>query len=133
MSLLDDVGLVLQNNAIGILGVDLFLGMRPDTPDVCVAVMETQGLEPIEGYGAQPMDYLIDRPSAQFVARAFDYVSAVNKAVAAYKVLHGFHGLVNGVNYLAMRAAQPPFRIGTDQNDRFLVGFNLNFLKAPPP
>ena len=46
MTILEAVGDYLVTNSQGVLGTSLFLGVLPESPDVCVAVLESEGSSP---------------------------------------------------------------------------------------
>ena len=63
-TILEAVGAHIDaNNATLTLGTNLTYGFMPETPDLCVAVYEYQGIPPMATFGSQGFE--IDRPSIQ--------------------------------------------------------------------
>ena len=128
MAILDDVGAALQTAGIGTLGTSLFLGELPET-DVSpvLAVMEYAG-EPGESTFGGPVTEI---SRLQLVGRGGSYTEARAKVEAAYDALDGT-GASSGVPALYIKALQPPFRLGTDDQQRVLVICNLRAVRKHP-
>lgn len=60
--MLADIGAYLEEQGVGTVGEDLFLGYFPEAPDDCVVLLETQGLPPDAAAGTET-------PGLQAVAR----------------------------------------------------------------
>lgn len=132
-SVLDEMTTYLAAQGVGTVGTDLFAGLLPDTPDACVALLETGGMpaaHTVGGGGAGSA--VFERPSIQVICRGakHDYAAARAKAGTAFTKLDGLaNTTLSGTRYLSIFAAQPPFLIGRDENERPLVGFNVEVAK----
>ncbi len=100
-----------------------------------MAVIENPGEQPIDVLGAtSTANITLEQSGLQIVARGplEDYSSARVKAESAYKALHGVtNSTINGTRYLSIEALQPPFVIELDENDRWIIGFNVSIIKEP--
>jgi len=128
MALLDDLGAALQTAAVGTLGTDLFLGELPETTVAPVlAVIEYPG-EPGERTFGGPVT---ETSRVQLMGRGLSYTDARAKVESAYDALDGL-GAASGTPALWIEALQPPFRVGTDDQQRVLVACNLRVLRKHP-
>ena len=78
-TVLEAVGTIIDTNSATLtLGTNLFLGKMPESPDLCVAVYEYAGTQPLATFGATAIE--VDRPSVQVVVRVAkeDYPAARN-------------------------------------------------------
>ncbi|MGA9772361.1 MAG: minor capsid protein [Blastocatellia bacterium] len=111
---------------LGAVGTDIFLGSEPDAPDACVTIRE---------YGGEKSEYTLgptvayENPRIQIVCRAKDYLSARTKSEAVHRAVDQAELSLTGVHYLRIEPLQPPFPIGRDGNDRFLIAFNCAVMK----
>lgn len=144
MSVLDDLGLYLEDVGVGIPGETLFLGQVPlDVPGVAVqdallALIEVPGLPPERVHTRR--DAVIEQPVIQVLARGLqhDYVEARTRAQTAWLALDGLANVtLNGTHYLWIQALQSPFLLRTDAMGRAVIIFNIRCAKAlaaaPPP
>ena len=118
-----DIAQLLQSGGIGTLGVDLFLGQLPDSPDNCVAVFE---------YAGSPPDLHWDGeyPGVQVLVRNKSYEAGRAKIEAAKNVLHGVsETIVNNHRYLLIRANQSPFFLERDASNRAVFACNFSVIK----
>lgn len=130
--LLDEVGDYLSTGGLGTVGVDLFLGYMPETPDAVLALYETGGLGPVRAMRSSPGQPVAERPRLQVVARAaeHDYAAARLKVQQAYAKLEGAGDLtLGGVRYLWIGAVQSPFLMGRDSQGRVMVACNFDVVK----
>ena len=109
----------LQAASVGIVGTDIFIGIMPSSPDVCIALYEYAGEPPMEAFrdgGAS-----IDVPSIQVMVRASrnDYPTARSKIVA---VRDNFSAVTNetsgSVVFLRVHELSSINALGVDENDR---------------
>jgi len=131
-TVLDDIAVHLQTQSLGTIGTNLFKGYMPDTPDVCVAIIELSGDNPIDTMAPSLGTINIDRPALQILCRAGqdDYSAARVKAEAAYRALHNLvDTTVNGIRYLNIDATRPPAPIDRDENSRWVIGFEIDVWK----
>ena len=134
MALLDDLASHLQTQGIGTVGSTLFKGVLPDTPDACVAVLESPAmLGPVRTRKGSLGVPVTERPRVQVLARATSYQAARNKAVDALAALDWLGPVtLNSVAYQQVEALQrPPFPYAVDANGRQVFAFNVEVTKAP--
>jgi hypothetical protein len=77
-------------------------------------------------------DVAIKQPSMQILSRSTLYQTARDNAEIATQLLDGYSGplpTATGTQYLGIAAAQDPFFIGRDDNDRYLFSVNFNIMK----
>lgn len=127
MSVLDEIGDYLVE--LGVVTEDnLFLGSRPDYPDVMVS---------IQVYPGGPPKYVQDNflPSTemvqiQVVARAPRYEDAVVLCERVWIALSPVtNQYLSGVKYQSIRPNNSPAIMARDTNDRMLIFFNASVEK----
>lgn len=117
--LLDDIAAYLEDQSVGTVGTDIFMGTMPDTPDSCIALYEYAG-EPPEQIGN------IERPGLQVRVRDPSYSAGRAKIESVVNALAGlYEQVLSGHRYLYIRAQQSPEAMGRDQSGReeFVVNF----------
>ena len=132
MSLLSEVGTYLAANGIGTLGIDLFQGYMPDSPDAATAIYETGGLGPVRGMRSTAGTPAGTQPRLQVVSRAgeYDYSTARAKVQSVYALLEGLGDVtLSGVAYKWFGAVQEPFMMGRDDSRRVLIAQNFDVIK----
>lgn len=124
MSILTDLGTLLEDQSVGTLGTDIFLSRRPDQPDDCLTLTTYYGENNrIHGETNIPAD---ERFLVQVLSRSKSYATAEAKAEQAFTALHFRHKtLDSGRRYAWSLASQMPSYIGVDEYDRSLISFNL--------
>ncbi len=131
---LDEIGarLVAQNQ--GRLGFTIFFGSMPAMPTdygPYISVAETGGT----GAMRTQNNTATQRPTAQVVVRAKDYVVARLKAEEVYNALGGANGLynftLNGVKYKSLTPRTEPIDTGFDENNRLMISFNIDAERQP--
>lgn len=73
-----------------------------------------------------------ESPGLQLLSRSTSYKTARDRAVLASQLLDGYNGNLptsTGTRYLEITAAQVPFFIGRDDNERVLFSVNFNIRK----
>jgi hypothetical protein len=109
----------LQSASVATAGTDLFIGLMPDKPDVCVALYEYSG--------AQPLEVMVDnaatleRPSIQVMTRAGrnDYPTARALVESVRDVLTGItNQSISGERFLRVNQISSINALGVDDNDR---------------
>jgi hypothetical protein len=109
----------LQSASVAFAGVNLFIGLMPDKPDVCVALYEYAG--------AQPLEVLVDntatleRPSVQVMVRAGrnDYPAARTLTEAVRDSLTAItNESISGERFLRVNQISSINALGVDDNDR---------------
>jgi len=110
----------------GVTDPDTFLDNRPPTPGKALTIIDTGGFPPIGG-----LEDL--RRTAQLMFRMKGTAEAKAWAWTAYRLLSPAGGLgftVNGKKYITV-AAQPPYPLGEDDNNRHRFVFNLVVTATP--
>ena len=119
----------LTSASVATAGVDCFIGLMPDKPDVCVALYEYAGSPPLEVM--QNNDATLERPSVQVMVRASrnDYPTANALMVSVRDTLTGITDeTISGVRFLRVNQNSSINHIGTDDNDR--PGFTLSLMSV---
>jgi hypothetical protein len=119
--LLDDIGVYLQSHGIGEVGVDIFKGAMPDSPDKCICLYEYAG-EPLS------LDWDGENPGLQVMVRDKSYEQGRLKINRIQNTLHGINNTtINGTRYLLVHAQQSPESLGRDENNRceFVINFRV--------
>ena len=107
--------------AAGVFGTDLFISSMPESPDACVTIYDTGGLEQQAGY-----EY--EYPTAQVKIRGDrkDYADAYSKAQTVRDALHGLNNESwNNARYIGIWCNSDIFFVGYDMHDRPM--FTINF------
>jgi len=128
MAILDDLGAALESAGVGTLGTSLFLGEMPETAVMPVlALLEYPGEMGERTFGGP----VTETPRVQILGRGATYPEVRAKVQDAYKALDGVYAS-SGTPALYIQALQPPFRIGTDAQDRVLVACNIRAVRKHP-
>lgn len=117
-----NIGLTIEPTA----GANLFVGVLPQSPDACVAIIEGAGSPP-----ALNMDVLakVDNPAIQIRARDPVFPTGYATVMAVFKALHGLTEtslVTSGAYVKAIWALQSPVHLGRDVNQRHEWSFNLH-------
>ena len=133
MAFLPEIGTYLAANVTDTtltLGTNLFLGRLPETPDTCVALIETAGLIGVEAMGGSSLP-AYTRPRAQVLVRANAYSDASSLAEDIYKQMQEVDNeSLSGVYYLRANGMQPPFYLERDEQERALFSCNYQTLRV---
>lgn len=116
----------LQSASVAVAGTNLFIGLLPNSPDVCVALYEYAGEQPLEVLRDDAAT--LERPSVQVVVRASrnDYPTARNLMVSVRDTLTGIvDETISGVRFLRVNQNSSINGVGTDDNDRPLFTLSL--------
>jgi len=109
----------LQSASVAVSGTNLFIGILPETPDVCIGVYEYAGAQPLEVMVDN--DATLERPSIQIIVRASrnDYPTARNLIKNVRDVLTDITDeTISGVRFLRVSQISAINAVGTDDNDR---------------
>lgn len=109
----------LQSASVATPGNDLFIGILPESPDVCVALYEYAGAPPLEVF--RDMDETLERPSVQVIVRASrnDYPTARELIKDVRDTLTDITDeTISGVRFLRVNQISAINAVGTDDNDR---------------
>lgn len=116
----------LQTAGVATPGTNLFLGLLPNSPDVCVALYEYAGEQPLEVL--QDDSATLERPSVQVIVRAGrnDYPTARTLMVNVRDTLTAIaNETISGVTFLRVSQNSSINAVGTDENDRPLFTLAL--------
>ena len=116
----------LQSASVANTGVNLFIGLMPDKPDVCVALYEYAGAPPLEVM--QDNAATLERPSVQVIVRASrnDYPTASNLISNIRNTLTEITDeTISGVTFLRINQNSSINAVGTDDNDRVMFTLSL--------
>lgn len=122
MSHVTDIADYLEDQNIGDVGVDIFEGDMPDTPDTMIGVFERPG--------AADDRYLpIANPGVQVISRSNSYDTALNNANAIGNLLHEKRNvelITNGVYFYYIFKSAGIIPLGQDESGRF--AFSVLFI-----
>lgn len=121
-----DMATILDRAGIGTIGVDLFVGVEPETPDKCITVYDTGGFSP------NPK-FLRDEPTVQFKSRG---LPADGKTPA--DLLQSIRNvLLNSVNktvgdslYIQYREFGGIIDLGADEKNRVMYVTNFRLVRT---
>lgn len=98
----------------------------PPTPNEVVCVIPNNSIGPQEAHSGDP----IRRPGCQIICRSTNWETAWDNAHIAWSTLRMYNVIVNGSKYLAIQPEQDPMDLGKDDNERRLVGFNVQIYRG---
>lgn len=137
MALLDDIAgfLSTQSTAFTLLsgtGGNLVKAKMLDViaSDTVTAIYETQGSANTYVFSSSTgsASVALQSPAFQILCRSTSYATARSNAETAYGILDGLAGrnlpTATGTRYAEITAAQPPFFLQRDDNDRYIVSTN---------
>lgn len=130
-TILEAVGDYLDTQTSLVLGTNLFLGLLPDQPDVCVAVMEDSGSAPQFSMG--PGGIQVDKPQIMIYSRASrdDYPTARDRAEEIRQLLAALTDqTINGLRILRISPSGSVSPMGADQEHRVLVSARFESMVA---
>ena len=125
-TILEAVGTYLQTNNKGTLGTNIFLGILPESPDVCIGVFEYEGLAPMFTMGTAGIK--VDRPSVQLLFRATrdDYPTARDAADSSRLLLSAVaNQTINSLRILRIEPVGSVMPMGVDKNSRPILSANF--------
>ncbi len=133
MSLLDEIGQLLEDNFLGTQATDLFIGDTPqEAPDTVTTVVETAGSPPLFAHDIVGVN--VEQASFQIYTRAQRYDVARNRNEDVFLFLNTqVNVTLQGVFYPRIIAQQSPFSIGRDDNHRAEIVSNYSVRKGPSP
>lgn len=109
----------LTSASVATVGTNLFIGLMPSTPDLCVALYEYAGAPPLEVM--RDNTATLERPGVQVLVRAGrnDYPAARSLMEAVRDSLTGITDeTISGVRFLRVAALSAINATGTDDKDR---------------
>jgi len=117
-----DVAEYLEDQSIGTVGTDIFVGQMPDTANNVIAVYEYAGTPP-ECVGR------VESPRLVVRVRNATYANARNKARDILYLLHTKANItIESHSYLYIRAVGSINYLGRDAEDRVL--FSIDFIAS---
>jgi len=130
MALLEDIAAVIDSNSVTFtLGTNLFIGRLPDDPDLCCAIYQYGGEEPLKTMGGDAMPP-IEEPRIQVIIRATGYATAQSTITTIWGYLEAIlNENLTGDRYLRVSAVQSPFPLERDSQDRILFAQNFRVQK----
>jgi len=134
MSVLDDLGVLIETEGLATVGTNLFLGHLPSSPSECCALLEYGGEQPLRNQsegaarsGAQSGE----RPRIQLLCRSEAYSTGRSLIQSMWSKLDGVvNQTINSNAYVRIASLQSPFLIEMDENHRYLFGVNFAVTKA---
>lgn len=106
----------LEDEGIGTVNTDIFVGYQPDTPDNCIVIYD-ETVPALDESQAQTVDLL----GVQILVRNKVYSTSGNKAFSIHKNIVGFGGeaFVEGGSVVTdLYVVTPPSSIGRDTQNR---------------
>ena len=116
----------LQSASVATAGVNLYIGIMPSSPDLCVALYEYAGEQPLEVL--RDNSATLERPSVQVMTRGSrnDYPAARSLMESVRDSLTGITDeTISGVRFLRVTSQSSINAVGTDDNDRPLFTLSL--------
>ena len=111
----------LQAQGVGTVATDIFIGYMADTPNSCIAIIESGGTE--------PDPYLpLQEPTFQVLIRNTDFEAGQAKLLAVRNALHQLTAttlVVGGYYFYYILAISEGGHIGRDESQRDM--FSINF------
>lgn len=124
--MLDALAQRLTTASIATQGVNLFAGLMPDGPDLCVSLYEYAGLEPLEVM--RSASATLERPRVQVMVRAArdDYAAGrVLTASVRDNLTNITDTTISGTRFLRVASISSINQIGRDEKDRVLFTLSL--------
>lgn len=116
----------LTSASVAAVGTNLFIGIMPATPDVCVSLYEYAGSPPLEVL--RDNSATLERPSVQVMVRASrnDYPAARTLITNVRDTLTAITDeTISDVTFLRVNQNSAINAVGTDENDRPLFTLSL--------
>jgi hypothetical protein len=140
MAVLDDLASWIDTSSTSFaVGTNLFKALFLDNaavPNTATVLYETPGIENVYTFSTAQYSARVamERPSVQAISRSTSYQTARTRAQTIYTLLDGLAGrnlpTSTGKLYHDISAAQAPFFLQRDENDRYLVACNYLITKA---
>lgn len=124
---LDEIASYLEAQGVGVVGTSIFKGSKANVPTGAgpyLSLTETGGSAPTRVHNKRGAN--TQRPTAQILVRAQNYLVARSMSKAAYEALDGvFNTVLSGVFYQSITTRQEPTDIGLDAEKRPMISFNI--------
>ena len=133
--LMNDIAEYLEAQSTRLtVGVNLTKSFQPPTPDTVTTLIESGGVFPLHAFSTGGNTRMYERPSLQVLSRSTSYETVRAVMEDVFTILDGIANTElptsTGVRYAAIDAAQSPFAIGRDSNDRFEMSVNFTIMKT---
>jgi hypothetical protein len=131
VNIADDVALLLESRALGVLTEDLFINWVPARPDDCIAVIERSG--PTGTYAMGPSESLpkMEYLSVQVWVRSRLYDTGLARMWAIHRVLQNYAGDMGDHTYALVRERYAPSPMGLDESRRSTFVGNYVAMRHP--
>lgn len=109
----------LNSASVAVTASNLFIGLMPDQPDLCVAIYEYSGQSPLEVLTSNTAT--LERPSVQVLVRASrnDYPTGRTLTASVRDVLTAITDeTISGERFLRVNSVSSISALGVDSNDR---------------
>lgn len=116
----------LTSASVATVGNNLFIGIMPNSPDVCVSLYEYAGSPPLEVLRDNAAT--LERPSVQVIVRASrnDYPTARDLITDVRDSLTSITDeTISNVRFLRVNQNSAINAVGTDENDRPMFTLSL--------
>lgn len=126
----NDIAEYLEDQGMGTVGTDIFIGRLHDTPDDCITVYAYAGEEPDRAWnGEYPrLQIIVRRKTLEAPA------GGVDAYARAYQVFNLFRNkpnlTMNGTLYRWIHPLHSPAQMGFDANKRPLIVMNFRIIKS---
>ena len=133
MGVLEDLGGYLDAQTASLTaGTNLFYGLLPDTPNVCVSLYENAGASPVSTMGSDNLPKL-ERPQLQVFVRHTSYSTGRDLADTVYRILTQIaNATINSNSYLRVEAISSFSDLQRDDNRRVLFVSNFDVVRITP-
>lgn len=109
----------LNSASVAVTATNLFIGLMPSSPDLCVAIYEYSGAAPLEVMNNDSAT--LERPSVQVIVRGArnDYPTARTLIENVRDTLTAISNeTISGVRFLRVMGLSSINALGVDDNDR---------------
>jgi hypothetical protein len=130
----EDIGTYCATQGHGTVGTDIFFNdfpSKPGYPDHLIVFSDTGGFPPDHAMGSNAVNPVFENPSLQVLLQTNDPESGFDTLYSIYKLLDGYSGTLDSVEYLLVTAESSPFLIGKDENDRHRFACNFLIERRP--
>jgi len=109
------------------LGTNLFLSLMPEDPDVCMAVYEQAGVQPVITFGATQ----ITQPAMQVITRHTSYETGRVDAQEMFEIFVDIaEQTINSNTYHRIAPIASPAMYQRDNNNRVLFSTNFSVMRV---
>ena len=133
MGVLEDLGGYLDTQTGQLTaGTNLFYGLLPDTPAICVSLYENAGASPLSTMGSVNLPVL-ERPQLQVFVRHTSYSTGRDLADTIYRILTQIaNATINSNTYLRVEAISSFAVLERDESRRVIFVSNFDVVRITP-